>query len=107
MSVYRNAVYTQNGSTFADGSSAHANKNQFFSAELTQSCDDCYATMLADGVLLEPVSYTWDQGTYTLTVVKLVTSKAAYDAAVTFNSPECIALAEQAGWIFIPATAAP
>jgi hypothetical protein len=102
MSVNYNSVYTKNGATFADGEAAKANKNSLFSAELTQSCEDCYATMLANGVLLAPVSFVWDQATYTLTVVKLVTSVADYQAAQTFNGPQCVTLAEEAGWTYVP-----
>jgi hypothetical protein len=102
MSVNYNAVYTKVGATFADGAAAKANKNSFFPAELTQACEDCYATMLANGVLLAPVSYVWDQATYTLTVVKLVTSAADYNNAVTFDGPRTADLAEEAGWTFVP-----
>jgi hypothetical protein len=102
MSVNYNAVYTKVGATFADGEAAKANKNSLFPAELTQACEECYATMLVNGVLLEPVSFVWNQATYTLTVVKVVSSIAAYQAAQTFNGPECISLAEEAGWTYVP-----
>jgi len=102
MSVNHNAVYTKVGATFADGAAAKANKNSFFPAELTQACENCYATMLANGVLLAPVSYVWDQATYTLTVVKLVISAEGYNAAVTFDGNQCVTLAEEAGWTNVP-----
>jgi hypothetical protein len=105
MSATYNAVYTKPGATFADVLEAKANKNSLFPAELTQACEDCYATMLANGVLLEPVSLMWNQTTHTLTVVKRVSSIAAYQAAVTFDGPRCIALAEEAGWTLVPQSA--
>jgi hypothetical protein len=101
MSVNHNSVYTKNGVTFADGAAAKADKNSLYSAELTQAVTDCYATMLTDGILLEPVSYVWDQSTFTLTVTKLVTSAEAYQAAVTFDSSACIADSAAAGWAFV------
>jgi hypothetical protein len=102
MSVNYNSVYRKPGATFADGNEAKLNKNGMFPPELTQACDECFATMLANGVLLEPVSYVWDQDTYTLTVVKLVSSIAAYQAAVTFNGTQCMTLAAQVGWECVP-----
>ena len=102
MSVNFNSVYTKNGATFADGAAAHADKTSLYVPGLIQAVADCYATMFADGVLLQPVSYVWDQGTFTLTVVKLVTSRDAYRAAVTFDAQQCITDSAAAGWTFIP-----
>ena len=98
MSVIINGIYTKNGAVFADGPAAYADKCSFYSAELTQAVEECYATMLADGVLLEPIGYEWDQSTYTLLVVRLVTSPEAYRAAITFDPWQCIADSEAAGW---------
>jgi hypothetical protein len=101
MSDNRNVTYTKVGAIFADAEAAKTDKNSLFSAELTQACDDCFNTMLANGVLLEPVSYLWDQDTYTLTVVKLVSSGSAYQAAVTFDVAETIRAAVSAGWTLV------
>ena len=98
MSVYNNAIYSKNGAIFANGAEAYAEKNSLYSPELQTSVDNCYAQMLADGILLEPVNPTWDQATFTLTNVKLVSSTSAYTNAITFNPFETVAKAEAAGW---------
>jgi hypothetical protein len=101
MSVNCNATYTKYGATFADSETAYADKNSLFPTELTQSIQDCYDTMLANGVLLESVSHEWDQSTYTLTVVKVVSSREAYQDAVTFDIQATIDYAAAAGWTFV------
>jgi len=98
MSVNNNAVYLKNGATFATGDDAYANKNSLYSPELQTSVDNCYAQMLADGILLEPVNPTWNQATFTLTIVKIVSSVQAYNNAITFNVLETVTDAEAAGW---------
>lgn len=101
MSVTLTPKYTKDGATFASGAEALADKNSLFSPELTQSVNDCYAQMIVDGVLLQPITPEWDQATFTLSVVKVVSSVAAYKAAVTFNEAECVADAEAAGWTLV------
>jgi len=102
MSFDDSARYTKVGATFASASEAYANKNSLYSPELAAAVDACYAKMLADGVLLEPVSYTWDQSTSTLTVRKIVTSKADYNAALTFDGNLAVTRATEAGWTLVP-----
>ena len=102
MSVNANAQYTKIGATFASGDEAYADKSSLYGPELTASVADCYATMLTNGVLLEPVSYTWDQATELLTVVKVVTSVEAYKAAVTFDTAAVATASTEAGWTFVP-----
>ena len=104
MSDNFNAIYTKYGATFADSETAYADKNSLFPAELTQSVQDCYDTMLANGVLLEPVSHEWDQSTYTFTVVKIVSSREAYQSSVTFDVQATVDNAVAAGWTFVSPT---
>jgi len=104
MSVNNNVVYTKDGATFASGAEAYADKNSLYSPELQSAVSDCYAQMLTDGILLEPVSQNWDQATYTLTVIKVVTSVEAYKAAITFNIAETVVDAAAAGWTYIRST---
>lgn len=101
MGVYYNAVYTKTGAVFADGNAAQADKSQFFSSELQYAVDNCFATMLANGVLLEPITHVWDQDTFSLTTVKHVSSAADYSAALTFNTQQVKDAAVQAGWTFV------
>ena len=101
MSVTNNAVYSKDGAVFATAEDAWADKNSLYSPALTQSVNDCYAQMLLDGVLLQPVYPTWDQATFQLTIVKVVSSVEAYNAAVTFNKAEVVADAVAAGWTYV------
>lgn len=102
MSVNYNAIYTKVGATFATAADALADKNSLYGTELTQSVQDCYAQMTTNGILLAPITPLWDQATFTLTVVKLVSSVEAYLAAATFDGPAVIAAAGTAGWAYIP-----
>lgn len=104
MSVTNNAVYSKDGAVFATAQEAWDDKNSLYSPELKASVDDCYAQMLLDGVLLEPVYPLWDQATFQLTIVKVVSSVAAYNAAVTFNKAEVVADAVAAGWTYVGST---
>jgi hypothetical protein len=102
MSILRITRYTKPGATFANGNEAHADKNSLYTPELQESVDNCYATMLANGVLLEPLSFDWDQETSTLSVNKLVSSQADYLAAITFDAVAVVEAAADAGWTIIP-----
>jgi len=102
MSVYANAKYVKGGAIFASGAEAYADKNSLYSPEFAEQVDACYAQMLEDGVLLEPISYTWDQETFTLTIVKHVSLLEAYIAALTFNPGEGTEYSLNNGWEYIP-----
>jgi hypothetical protein len=93
--------YEKIGAVFADGELAKDNKNSLFSQELQDSCNISNNNALAEGILIEPIYHVWVQDTFTLDVCKLVTSKAAYDAAKTFSSPDAITAAEAAGWTYL------
>ena len=101
MSVTSNTVYTKNGATFATAQDAWDNKNSLFTPHLQQSLNDCFAQMLVNGVLLEPVSAAWNQDTFELTISKVTTSVEAYDAAISFNIEQVSVGAENAGWTFV------
>jgi hypothetical protein len=102
MSYNKSARYTKVGATFASGAEAYADKNSLVTAEGTGLVEATYARMLAEGVLLEPVSYSWDQATYTLTVRKIVTSDQAYNDTLGFDSALMIQRGEEAGWTLVP-----
>jgi hypothetical protein len=102
MSEHITATYIKNGATFASGTEAYADKNSQYSPEIAQQIADCYAQMLEDEVLLEPIMYTWNQDTFTLTIVKHVSSLRAYNNALTFE-PATAVQSVASGWIFIPA----
>lgn len=98
MSQDNSAVYGKIGATFATAAEAYANKNSLYGAELTAAVDACYAKMLADGVLLEPISYEWNQEFHTLTIKKVISSKEAYSGALTFDANLCVSRSIEAGW---------
>lgn len=102
MSEYFNAVYIKEGAVFSSGEEAYADKNSSYPPEFMQTVNDCYSQMLASGVLIEPISYTWEQDTFTLTVVKHISKLDEYLNALTFNPAEATFQSKQAGWIFIP-----
>jgi hypothetical protein len=93
--------YEKIGAVFADGELANNNKHSLFSTELLNAANQSNSNALANGILLEPIYHVWTQDTFTLDVCKLVTSKAAYDAAKTFNSPDALTAAEAAGWTYV------
>jgi hypothetical protein len=102
MSITIKDTYQKLGAVFADGAAAQADKNSLFSAELLESVENSYATMLDTGVLLEPVSYVWNQETQILEITKVVSSIEEYTAAKTFDGPTVINLGSLAGWTYIP-----
>jgi len=57
--------------------------------------------MVTSGVLLEPVTYQWDQTDFILTTRKIATSREAYNAAVTFDGEISKQLSTDAGWILL------
>ena len=87
------------GATFADADLAHANKNAGFPAALSASIDACFAAMVTNGVLLEPISRAWHQETYTLSVRRIVTTDQAFAEAITYDTDETVRLSLEAGWI--------
>lgn len=102
MSYTLTSTYQKLGAIFSDGEAAHADKNSLFPTELQASVDACYADMMSKGILLAPISYTWDQDSYTLTIIKQVISREEYMAAVTFTNADVVGAASSAGWVYIP-----
>jgi hypothetical protein len=96
------AKYTKVGATFASGAEAYADKNSLYGTELTAAVDACYAKMVADGVLLEPITYSWDQANSILTVTRIISSKEEYNSALTFDVNLGITRSTEAGWTFVP-----
>jgi len=98
MSVDLTITWTKEGATFADADAAHANKNAAYPAELTAAIDQCWTNMLANGILLEPITRSWDQENFALVVRRIATSQEAFTQAITFDSAETVRLAQEAGW---------
>ena len=61
----------------------------------------CFTAMVNSGVLLEPVTYQWDQTDFILTTRKIATSLEAYQAAVTFDGAISSQLSADAGWTLL------
>jgi hypothetical protein len=91
----------KNGARFDDAQSAHANKCALYTAEYTAEYEACFTAMVNSGILLEPVTYQWDQTDFILTTRKIATSREAYDAAVTFDGAISTQLSTDAGWTLL------
>lgn len=91
----------KNGAHFADGQAAHASKCALYPAEYTAEYEACFTAMVNNGVLLEPVTYHWDQTDFILTTRKIATSREAYEAAVTFDGTISAQLSTDAGWTLL------
>ena len=101
MSITCNTVHTKNGAIFATAQDAWADKNSLYTPELRQSVHDCFVQMISDGIMLEAAYPVWNQDTFELTIVKVVSSAEAYNAAITFDTAELKSLADNAGWVFV------
>lgn len=101
MPVTHTAVYQKSGATFSSGLEAHQDKNSLYSAELKEAINQCHTQLLANGILLGPDTYTWDQATEKLTIQREVSS--GYDFAVsrTYDLNEITGKSAEAGWLFI------
>lgn len=100
---YHNAVFRKPGAVFSSAEEAFADKNRFYPPELVEQAKTMFTNMLDKGVLLEPITYTWDPATQTLTVIKKVSSKADYRNNVTIPTLVFKQYHDQAGWIGLDA----
>ena len=94
----------KNGAHFADGQAAHASKCALYPAEYIAEFEACFTAMVNNGILLEPVTYQWDQTDFILTTRKIATSREAYEAAVTFDGELSAQLSADAGWTLLDVT---
>jgi hypothetical protein len=104
MSQLLKVQYEKNGAIFVDGNEAYANKNSLYPAELGLSVVEGNNAALADGVLLEPISYDWDQEAFILSINKHVTSGTEYEAvrvSYGYNDDAALASDEAAGWTYL------
>lgn len=90
--------YQKDGAVFASAEEAFADQQSTFSPSLLATIN--YQQLLEDGIFLQPIYPEWDQETFILSICKLVTSVAEYEAARTINKSEVIIDAEQGGWVF-------
>jgi hypothetical protein len=104
MSQLLKVQYEKNNATFVDGNEAYANKNSLYPAELELSVTEGNNAALADGVLLEPITYNWDQEIFTLSINKHVVSGDEYEAVRTsfgYDSDAALAADSAAGWTYL------
>ena len=104
MSQLLKIQYEKDNAIFVDGNEAYANKNSLYPAELELSVTEGNNAALADGVLLEPITYEWDQETFILSINKHVTDGDEYEAIrVSYGYSDSAALAadEAAGWTYL------
>jgi len=95
--------YEKFNATFVDGATAFDDKNSLFSPELLQSTVDSDNLALADGILLEPKYFEWNQETFLLSVCRVVSSASEYRETRTYDSEQTIVAATEAGWTFMGA----
>jgi hypothetical protein len=95
--------YEKFNATFATGAEAFTNKNSLFPPELEQATVESDDLALADGILLEPKYFEWNQETFVLNVCRVVSSASEYMQTRTYNSEETIVAATEAGWTFMGA----
>jgi hypothetical protein len=102
MPIENYSEYIKPGAVFATAAEAYADKNSLYSPELIASIESCYQKMESEGILLEPISYTWDQETSVLTVVKIISDMDLYSKAITFDLTMAKGLSSLAGWSYRP-----
>jgi hypothetical protein len=100
MPVTQTVVFQKLGATFSSGEEAHQDKNSLYSAELTESIEQCHAQMVANNILLE-TSYAWDQATQQLTVQRVINSSEEFSSARTYDVPAVLVKSAESGWTFI------
>ncbi len=99
-------VLEKDGAVFA--SEIEANTDRFAGyPELLDQAKAANKAMVDDGTLSEPMSRTWDQTSFTLTLVKLVANMDNYDSV--WNPIETqVRIAETAnGWTQVSSTSTP
>jgi hypothetical protein len=104
MSQLMKVQYEKDNATFVDGVEAYTDKNSLYSAALSLSVTEGNDAALAQGVLLEPISYEWDQVLFTLSINKHVTDPGSYYAirdSVGYSSSEALAGDAAAGWTYL------
>lgn len=101
MPVTQVVVYQKSGATFSSAEEAYQDKNSLYSAELTESIEQCHAEMVANNILLGPTTYAWDQATEQLTIQRTISDLEAFQAARTYDVAAVTDNSAQAGWIFI------
>lgn len=101
MPVTQTVVYQKSGATFSSGLEAYQDKNSLYSAELTESINQCHAEMLTNNILLGPTTYAWDQATEQLTIQRAISDLEAFQVARTYDVTAVTDKSVQAGWVFI------
>lgn len=91
--------YEKLGATFATAEEALTDKNSMFTPDLLETAN--YEQLAELGIYLQPPYPEWDPESFTLSVCKLVSSEAEYDANRTFNKTESVQEAELAGWTWL------
>lgn len=90
--------YTKPGAVFTDGNQAAADKSSLYGEVLTKQVEDCYNKMLANGILLEPEQYIWNQEKSMITTVRKIISFGKYQDAITYDINQALRRAHEAGW---------
>jgi hypothetical protein len=93
-------TYQKNGAIFNDANQAQLDR---FNAvvqnqALYDNCVETNHTLLRNQIFTQPINYQWNQGTFTLTLTKIVTNMTAYQDTWGPLIPQIEALFGQNGW---------
>lgn len=95
------AKWSKPGAVFADGYAARADKTSLWTPEFLQSVNDNDAQQELQGTMTQPTQFLWDQATFTLSVVRIVTSVDTYLDNRTWDPVIAQNASQSAGWTWL------
>lgn len=104
MSHILTTVFQKDGAVFANADEAFNDKNRLFSAELRQATRESTQAMMDQGILLKPIEYIWNQGNFTLTVIRTVSSHEEFLNLRAFDLKAAMDASRAAGWTVLSNT---
>jgi hypothetical protein len=78
MAVNLVAKFTKPGAVFSSAEEAQIDRKSLFSDDLKARMARSYAALTESGIILAGPTITWDQDTFTLTIVRTVTDNEEY-----------------------------
>lgn len=78
MAVNLVAKFTKSGAVFSSAQEAQADRKSLFSDDLKSRTSGSYSALTERGIILAAPTITWDQETFTLTIIRTVTDNEEY-----------------------------
>ncbi len=78
MAVNLVAKFTKSGAVFSSAEEAQADRKSLFSDDLKNRMSRSYAALTESGIIIAGPTITWDQDTFTLTIIRTVTDNDEY-----------------------------